>query len=108
MRKLTFQNHRSSLTLSACCILAVSIARAGAQIPPAPTRAERYSEQQQKAQHLYKAGQLAAYAAHLQAMSEEYPYKSNLLPRLAVAYVQLGREENANQSLQRFAQMGGT
>ena len=108
MKKLTLQNHRSSLTLSACCILALSIARAGGQFPPAPTRAEHYLQQQQTAQHLSKAGQLAAYAAHLRAMSEEYPYKSNLLPRLAVAYVQLGQEENANQTLQRFAQMGGT
>jgi len=65
-------------------------------------------KQQQTAEQLYKTGQLAAHAAHLQAMSEEYPYKSNLLPRLAAAYVQVGREDKANQTLQRFAQMGGT
>ena len=41
-------------------------------------------------------------------MAEEYPYKSNLLPRLAAAYVQLGEPDKANEALRRFAEMGGT
>lgn len=79
-----------------------------AQTAKAVTPAEHYLKQQQTAQELFKTNQLAAYASKLQAMSEEYPYKSNLLPRLAAAYVQLGEEDKANQTLQRFAQMGGT
>lgn len=108
MKNLPIQNHRPAAALSACCMLALSIAGAEAQSPPSPTPAEHYLKQQQTAQQLYKAGKLAAYAAHIQGMSEEYPHKSNLLPRLAAAYVQVGQEDKANQALQRFAQMGGT
>jgi len=56
-----------------------------AQDSSAVTRAEHYLKQQQTAQELYKSGQFAAYAAHMQRMAEEYPYKSNLLPRMAAA-----------------------
>ena len=90
----------------ACSLL--SFSHSEAQNPTPATQAEHYLKQQQTAQQLYKTGQLAAYAAHLQAMSQEYPYKSNLLPRLAAAYLQVGQEDKANQTLQRFAQMGGT
>jgi len=89
-------------------MVVLAIQRNAAQASDSGTPAQHYLKQQQTAQQLFQSGKLTEYASHLQAMTKEYPNKSNLLPRLAAVYVQLSQDDKANEALQRFAQMGGT
>lgn len=100
-------DRRLVLSLTSFVVMFCAILPVCGQTPAEVTPAERYIKQQQTAQQLFKSNQMGAYATLLAKMATDYPYKSNLLPRLASAYVQLGQTEKANEVLERYAQMGG-